>query len=69
MNTRTIKIEDTPELRINPNIEGVHSGNRVILGETRTGMTTIYTPERQAEYKAAFQLTEAEYAQIKKQPK
>jgi hypothetical protein len=66
MNTRTIKIEDTPELRF---AESVQSGHRVILGETRTGMTTMVTPELMDEYKAAFSLTEAELASIKNQPK
>lgn len=68
MNTRTITIEDTPELRFNPRIDGTYSGN-IILGETRAGKTKLFAQEQQAEYKAAFELSEAEYAAIKNQPK
>lgn len=68
MNTRTIKIEDAPELRFNPLIDGTYSGH-LILGETRAGKTKLFTPEQQAEYKAAFELSQAEYASIKVQPK
>lgn len=68
MNTHTIKIDDTPELRFNPRIDSSYSG-RVILGETRAGKTKLFSPEQQAEYKAAYELSEAEYASIKIQPK
>ena len=68
MNTRTITIEDAPELRFNPRFDGTYSGH-VVLGETRAGKTKLFSPEQQAEYKAAFELSEAEYASIKNQPK
>ena len=68
MNTRTITIEDTPEFRFNPRFDGTYSGH-VILSKTRAGKTTLLSPEQQAEYKAAFELSEAEYASVKIQPK